>query len=125
MRSLLSWVMVLFVLAGLNARVLAAPSHPELTHSHEEKACDGHHHHHHCEDDSDGHHQHHHEDGEKCPADHHHHHTGCCVHGSPLAMNNDLGCHVGVLVGRLVGIRQDGEIVPEGPFLSSEKPPLI
>jgi hypothetical protein len=66
-------------------------------------------------------HQH---DGEKCPQDHHHH-KGCCTNSQPLTVENDYLRQPGIPGSLLLGVRHEGEMPPEGPFLGSEKPPLI
>ena len=66
-------------------------------------------------------HQH---DGEKCPQNHHHH-KGCCSSAQPLTVENDHLRQPGIPGSSLLGVRHEGEVPPEGPFLGSEKPPLI
>jgi hypothetical protein len=66
-------------------------------------------------------HQH---DGKDCPLEHHHHH-GYCSHGLPLTVDQNLQYRFGFPDSSLLGVRHDGEVPPDGPYLSSEKPPLI
>jgi hypothetical protein len=116
MRSLLTWLMVFSVLAGLNVRVLGAEDRHVGTCSHIEEICCDHSH-----DPAPDDHQH---DGEKCPQDHHHHH-GCCSIAQPLTVENDHLRQPGIPGSSLLGVRHEGDVPPEEPFLGSEKPPLI
>jgi hypothetical protein len=109
--------MVFCVLAGIGSRVLAidadrANACPQAA----EASC-----HHDCagagQDD-------HHQDGDKCPPDHHHH-FGSCSHALPLSVESEFICRLGVPGSSLSGVRHEGEVPPEEPFLASEKPPLI
>lgn len=63
------------------------------------------------------------QDDKNCPTDHEHH--GCCSTGLPLIVDNSFICRLGVPGSSLLGVRHEGEVPPEGPFLASEKPPLI
>gem|GEM_PF-2891773 len=60
----------------------------------------------------------------QCPEGHHHHGMGC--HVSP-AMTAEDEEHLGLTAISHEGssCRPQSEVIPEGPFLSSEKPPLI
>lgn len=116
MRQFLTGLMVFCVVAGLGARLLAADiGHVEVCH-HAAESC--------CETDHHGTPDEHHHDGDSCPADHHHH-FGCCAHALPLTIDTPWICRLGVPGASLLGVRHEGEIAPEGPFLGSEKPPLI
>jgi hypothetical protein len=116
MKAILAWIMVICVMAGLNARVLATnASHAGTCTQAEVVCCD----HSHEESPADCQH-----DGEKCPKDHHHHH-GCCSVAQPLAVGNDHFFPLSLLDSSLLGVRPEGDALPEEPFLSSEKPPLI
>ncbi|RYD39920.1 MAG: hypothetical protein EOP85_15150 [Verrucomicrobiaceae bacterium] len=121
MRHLLTWLMVFCVVAGLNARALGAESLHVGTCSHVEETCVDHSHD--CDSHDHGH-DHDNEDG-KCPPDHHHHHHGCCPAGQPLTVENDHFRQPVFFGSLLLGVRHDGELAPEEPFLGSEKPPLI
>ncbi|MFT4176758.1 MAG: hypothetical protein QM627_08875 [Luteolibacter sp.] len=71
---------------------------------------------------ADGKHQGHSED--QCPEGHHHHHY--CSYITPLfppAEKHDL--QFPASVSREGNARPQSERIPEGPFLNSEKPPLI
>lgn len=63
------------------------------------------------------------QDDKSCPPDHEHH--GCCTVAMPLVLDNSFICRLGVPGSSLLGVRHEGEVPPEGPFLASEKPPLI
>jgi len=116
MKSLVTWLMVFCLLAGLNAQALAAEFGHAGGCSHvQEISCD--HSHREAPDD----HRH---DGEKCPQDHHHHH-GCCSTAQPLTIENDHLRRPCIPGSSLLGVRHEGEVPPEEPFLASEKPPLI
>lgn len=105
--------MLLFgVLAGLSARVLATQGHSIC------QACSH----------ADEHGMHHHHPGhghEDCDPDQPHHHD-CCSPVQPLGVENHSPCRLGFSPeSLLLGVRHEGELPPEEPFLSSEKPPLI
>lgn len=110
--------MVFGMLAGLNARVLAADAGHLTVYPHSSEACC---HHDHGPDtpaapltDEEQH----------CPHDHHHHLCGC-LHALPLATEDELGCRLADPVSSLTGVRPESALVPDEPFLGSEKPPLI
>lgn len=108
--------MVFCVLAGLNVRVLGAESCHVDTCSHiEEICCD------HTHQQAPDEQQH---DETKCPQEHHHHHGSCPV-SQPLTVENDHLRQPGIPGSSLLGVRHEGEVAPEEPFLGSEKPPLI
>lgn len=103
-------------MAGLAARIIVAEtSHPEVCET--STAC--------CQTPhsvvTPNEHQH---DGENCPLEHHHHH-GCCFHPLPLTFDSTLTYQLGVPGSALLADRHEGEVTPEGPFIGSEKPPLI
>lgn len=105
--------MVLCVIAGLHIRAFATEgSHsPECTESASE-----------CSSASqEDPHQH---EGGDCPIGHPHHH-GCCTHSLPLVFDNDEDLPLRDFISFLAGLRHEGEAPPDGPYLSSEKPPLI
>ena len=120
MRFLLTWLMVVSALAGLNARSLGTNvillgdcSHPaEVCYQEDPHAA--------CAplDSHGGNH-------DDCPPGDHHHHSCSCSHALPLTVENNLPCRLGDSGSSLLGARHEGEVPPEGPFLGSEKPPLI
>jgi hypothetical protein len=116
MKFILTWLMVFCVLAGLNARVLADHAVRSGGCSPSETC---------CESTQDGEkpadHQ---DDGDDCPLEHHHHHD-CCSQTLPLAVDNTIPGASHVPGSSLLGLRPEGDVPPEGPFLGSEKPPLI
>ena len=109
--------MVLFVMAGLNARVLATNAAHAATCAHAEEVC--------CDHSHDGSSKECQHEGEDCPKDHHHHHHNCCSAAQPLTVGNDHFFPMCLAGSSLSGIRHEGDMLPEEPFLSSEKPPLI
>lgn len=116
MRGVFTWLVVFCIVAGLGARVLAADAgHLELCET--STAC--------ChpphEAVAPAEHPH---DGEDCPLEHHHHH-GCCFQPVALTLDSALTYRLGVPGSALLADRHKGEVTPEGPFLGSEKPPLI
>jgi len=59
----------------------------------------------------------------KCPVDHHH--NRCCCHVQPMAVAEKAEAKPGQPVLLLPRNRHESEVALDGPFLSSEKPPLI
>lgn len=117
MRPLLTWLMVICTLAGLNARVLAADaSRVAVCVKSADTCCQDHH-------DAPAPEEHHH-DGDDCPTDHHHH-FGCCSLAQPLTVENNLNGRLGIPGSSLLGVLHESEVPPEAPVLGSEKPPLI
>ena len=118
MRLVLTWLMILSALAGLNTRVLSADGSRVDVCSLLAESC--------CQVDPHGATapEEHHGSGDECPPGHHHHACGCS-HAIPLMVENDVVCHSGVPDSFLLVFRHEGEVPPEGPFLGSEKPPLI
>ena len=117
MRLLLTWLMVICTLAGLNARVLADEvGRVAVCAQSTDTCCQDHH-------DAPGPEKHHH-DGDDCPLDHHHH-FGCCSQALPLTVENNLICRLGIPGSSLLSVLHEGEVPPEAPVLGSEKPPLI
>lgn len=112
--------MLVCVLIGLGGRTIAMTSATAGSCVRPvESCCESHH-------DSSPKETHHHEDGDDCPLEHHHHHHGGCSQPlPPLAVDSDFICSLGVPESSLLGVRHEGEVPPEGPFLCLEKPPLI
>jgi len=117
MRQFLTWLMVLGVLAGLNLRAFSADGDHRAVCPEKMDQC--------CETGGSSlpASSHDHEDGD-CPPDHHHHHE-CCFHVVPLTVDQETESLLRDPASTFLGFRHDGEVPPDGPFLSSEKPPLI
>ena len=121
LKSYSTWLIMVGILVGLSFRVFGAVD----LHLAIEKSCDQHvevc-----CNDHSDvpAPHDHSHEKGNDCPLEHHHHH-GNCSHVLPLIVDQTFQCRVEIPDSSLLGVRHEGEVPPDGPYLSSEKPPLI
>jgi hypothetical protein len=54
-----------------------------------------------------------------------HHDHGCFCHGMPLVASGESAISLQVPCTNLSRLAHDGEIPPDGPFLSEDKPPLI
>ena len=113
--------MMVGVLLGLSLRVIGSVDLHPLTQANCAnliEAC--------CQDHSDvsAPQDHQHEEGKDCPLEHHHHH-GNCSHVLPVMVDQNFQCRFGVPDSSLLGVRHEGEVPPDGPYLSSEKPPLI
>jgi hypothetical protein len=118
MRLFLTWLLVFGVFAGLGLRAVAADAGHTAMCAEDSSHCgqSGHDHHH-------GHDSHDHED-EDCPPDHHHHY-GCCFQGMPMTAEMANACRISDPSASFLGVRHECEVPPDGPFLSSEKPPQI
>lgn len=115
MKFILTWLMVFCVLAGLNARALANDAVRSGGCTPSETCCDS------AQDG--GKPADHPDDRDDCPLEHHHH--DCCSQTLPLAVDNTIPGASLVPGSPLLGLRPEGDVLPEGPFLGSEKPPLI
>jgi len=116
MRNLLTWLMVLGVLAGVNLRALSADGDHRTVCPEKVDQC--------CETGAAAVSSSHvHDDGE-CPPEHHHEHQ-CCFHVVPLTVDAHAESLLMDPASTFLGFRHEGEVPPDGPFLSSEKPPLI
>ncbi|MEO5913904.1 MAG: hypothetical protein ABIS50_06700 [Luteolibacter sp.] len=116
MRLLLTSLWVFCVFAGLNARVFAVNCSSTSGCGQAVESCCGDHQA--SEAPQENHHD---EDG--CPMEHHHH--GFCSHGLPLGLDFQTPTRLGVPGSALLSFRHEGDFPPDGPFLGSEKPPLI
>lgn len=123
MRIVLTWLLFLGMIAGLQVRVLEVDP-CELVAHHEHEHDYGHAYHPVSECDApvipcDPDHEDH------CPPEHHHHHHGCYCPSQPLISTGDalprLGC-MSVTRSRLC---HENERIPEGPVLGMDKPPLV
>lgn len=63
------------------------------------------------------------QDDQDDPTGHEHH--NCCSSGLPLIIDNGSNSRLGVPGSSRLGILHEGEVPPDGPFLSEDKPPLI
>jgi hypothetical protein len=118
MRFLLTLLMVFSVFAGLNARVLALdcgtgddccePVESCCVEVHDTSVPEGNHH-----------------DGDGCPVEHHHHHHVCCSHGLLTAADGQSVIRLTPVACGSPQLRPEGDLLPDDPFLGSEKPPLI
>ncbi len=117
MSLLVTWLMVICTLAGLNARVLAANSGRVAVFAQSVDSCCHDHH------DAPAPEEHHHDDDD-CPMDHHHH-AGCCAQAQPLTVENNFNRSLGIPGFSLLDVVYESELPPEAPVLGSEKPPLI
>jgi hypothetical protein len=110
MKLLLTWILMFGVFAGLNSRVIAVDGtcvacFEDGGSSYKETPQKG--------DPGDN----------KCPVDHHH--NGCCCHVQLVAAAEKAEAKSGQPVLLLPRDRHESDMAPDGPFLSSEKPPLI
>ncbi len=115
MRFLLTLIMTLGMFAGLNAGVPAMDCGPD-------DGC--------CEvaefhcvevhDPSVPQEKHH--EGDGCPVEHHH---VCCSHGLILGIEGQVAARLGTSESVVLRLRPEADVLPEDPFLGSEKPPLI
>ena len=116
MRNFLTVLLAFCVFAGLNARVLAVTCTSASECGKVTESC--------CQDDNalgspaDEHH-----DGGDCPMEHHHH--GLCSHGLPLGVDIQTPARLTLPGSLKLSFRHEGDMPPDGPFLGSEKPPLI
>lgn len=115
MRIASSLILVIAVFFGLHARVLATHSCEQIATMTQADHC--HHHHNenlpsHSSEEKDG------------PVDHHHH-CGLVCHTSPLVSDTDLMSLLISPSSIRLRLSLESELIPEGPYLSSAKPPII
>jgi hypothetical protein len=113
-RNFLSWILLIGVFIGLHAKAIGKDPCEVAAKMHCSEKSGSHH------DDSppcDSSHD------EKCPAEHHHH--VACSHNSPSAADFDYSCRLASPSSFFLGVTQESESAPDGPFLSEDKPPLI
>jgi hypothetical protein len=114
MKILTSCLIVVAVLLGLQVRVLADDPCEVLAvmtedchsgHDHSNDApCDSPH-------------------DKNCPSDHHK--SGACCHILPLVSDNQAVCRLASPASYRLRVRPECALIPEGPYLSSDRPPLI
>lgn len=110
-----SFILVLTVFIGLQARVLAKDPCEVMVSMHQGDHCD---HHHEESLPCDPSHE------KNCPAEHHHH-CGIVCHVSPLVSENDFAGRLAEPTSIRLRLRSESELIPEGPYLSSDRPPII
>lgn len=115
MRLVASLILVLAVFIGLQARVLAKDPCEVIASMHQVDDC--------CHRNEktlpcDPSHE------ENCPAEHHHH-CGVLCHASPLVSENDFASRLAVPTSIRLRLQPESELIPEGPCLSSDRPPII
>jgi hypothetical protein len=59
-----------------------------------------------------------------CPIEHHHH-CGTACHVTPMISENDIKCRAPWSPTKDQRPLQESDLMPEDPYLSSEKPPII
>ncbi len=118
MRSFLTCLLALGIIAGLGGRVLAAvvESGHHCSASHEQCGTE-----HSRENSCGGHHHHHDEKG----APEHHHHCGGCLNQIPLGLDGDPFSRLPAVEIPQLSLRPESERVPDGPSPALDKPPLI
>jgi len=109
-------IVVLSMLIGMHSRLFAADPCDVMAAAVHEHAQD-HHHDQPCPCDS-------HED--KCPPDQHHHHgAGCFCSAMPMIDQRDQSIRLLAPCTSLSRMHNERESIPDGPYLSEDKPPLI
>jgi|GEM_PF-2063298 hypothetical protein len=115
MRIFASLVLVVAVFFGQYARVMAQDPCQVLASQYQNDHPDHHHEDHTpCDPSHD----------EDCPS-HHHHHCGTVCQVVPLISENEIKCGAPWRLSDNLRPRQESELMPEDPYLSSEKPPII
>ena len=106
-------IVVLCMLIGMHSRPFAADPCDVIAEMHE-------HDHHHEHPVPCGSHD------EPCPSDHHHHHgAGCFCSVMPMIDQRDHSIRLLAPCFGLSRMQNERESIPDGPFLSEDKPPLI
>jgi hypothetical protein len=111
-----TWLMIFWMMAGLNVRVMASESHTVCV---SDSHCCADHHDAIPENDTGDH------DHESCPPESHHHHECTCSHLLPLSAETDRVCRLDGPPSYLLELSHESEKAPEKPYLQLEKPPLI
>jgi hypothetical protein len=116
------YLLLLGVFAGVGLRAFGNPNHKEAADSCPVVS--------NCSDaDPDCHDTQHSDDehGPECPSEpheHHHHHGPCCG-GNYLTVRDADGLRLVIPAESRLEISLVGSIIPDGPVLSEDKPPLI
>ena len=109
-------IVVLSMLIGMHSRPFAADP-CDMTADHEHGHDHSHDHDNHSPCDSNE---------KNCPADHHHHHgAGCFCSAMPMIDQPDHTIRLLAPCFSLSRMQYERESIPDGPFLSEDKPPLI
>jgi hypothetical protein len=115
MRIFASLVLVVAVFFGQYARVMAKDPCEVIASQYQNDHPDHHHEEHlPCDPSHD----------EDCPS-HHHHHCGTVCQVVPLICENEVKCGAPWRLSDNLRPRQESDLMPEDPYLSSEKPPII
>lgn len=112
-RHLITWLLALGVLLGLQARVLAVDPCETLLAMHQQEHSD---HHHDSDKPCDPSHDDH------CPVEHHQ--QGACGHTMPLAAETHSLARVAGSLFSLSPIIEEAELAPDAPSSDLDKPPL-
>ncbi|MCF7674570.1 MAG: hypothetical protein K9N23_05695 [Akkermansiaceae bacterium] len=109
------WFVFCILLAGLQARMFAPDPCEVVAKTHADGKC--HVEHGECPGGDPDH-------DDKCPAEHHHHH-GICGHATPYAV--DGAGLIGLVLHESSGLwlRHEGDVLPDGPCLEKDIPPVI
>ena len=109
-------LLILCVLAGLNARAFAVNCISTSECGQAVETC--------CEDQQGSKTSQEHQHGEDhCPTEHHRH--TCCSHGMPIGIDFQVPTRISVSGSVFFAFLHEEDLLPEEPFLASEKPPLI
>jgi hypothetical protein len=109
-------LVALLFISGLQIRVWAIDAHEMDQHEHAHSdPCHGHE----VPSDCDSSHD------EDCPEGHHHHGDSCFCGSNPLVSVRDSDFRLIGGISHLLRIKHEREPIPEGPYLSSDRPPLI
>ncbi len=114
MRFVITWLVLLGVLAGIPGNVLATDPCDGLVAMHM-KEHDGHDHDpaQPCDPSHD----------QKCPLEHHQH--DACCHPMPLVAEEHAPTNLGGFSFSLMPVRSESQRPTDGPFADLDKPPLI
>lgn len=109
------WFVMCSLLFGLHSRILAYDPCEVMSRLHADGVC-------HAEDGEcppgDPNHD------EQCPAEHHNHH-GICGHATPYAADGLTAISLTLPDSSCLWLRHEGDLLPDGPFLEEDIPPLI
>jgi hypothetical protein len=112
---LVKWFVMCSLLLGLHARVLAHDPCEVMSRLHAGGVC--HVEHGECPPGDPSH------DGH-CPAEHHNH-LGICGHATPYAVDEAAVISLNLSASSCLSLRHEGDLLPDGPLLEVDIPPLI